>query len=168
MLRDFVNQHAKAIGKLTQATLNQQTGFIAAVRKRREAAGIDKSPRGSSKPSGKKPTGSVEVNPDLEDWTNMRMVLMDTLAALKSTLGQSDGVDVFGLKARRRILHYDDSSVPPRALRRQIGAYDARGADAEVHGAEEVRLQSRTAADEDGQQGLSATEAPWPARPPST
>jgi hypothetical protein len=179
-LRDFVNQHAKDIGKLRQKLLKQRQGFISAVRKRREAAGVDVLPGGAAKPGNKKPIGRVEVNPkQLEDWTNTRLVLMDTLEALDTTLadstpenlvrvlseawirqgttgklaGQSipavvlirlnpdlsvknahiqakggqklaeqllkdspDGVDVFGLKTRRRILHYGENDWPQATL----------------------------------------------------
>jgi hypothetical protein len=179
-LRDFVIQHAKDIGKLKQKLLMQREGFIAAVRKRREAAGVDVGPPGAPKPGNKKPVGKVEVNPkSLEEWTNMRLVLMDTLDALDKSLADAtpeklmrvlseawirqgttgklagqpiaavviirlnpnlsvknahiqasggqklaeqllkdspDGVDVFGLNARRRILHYGDNDWPQATL----------------------------------------------------
>ena len=179
-LRDFVNQHAKDIGKLTQKLLAQRQGFISAVRKRREMAGIDTASPNSAKHGNKKPKGQVEVNPKhLEEWTNMRLALMDTLEAIDKSLSDAtpekllrvlteawirqgtvgklagqpiaavviirlnpnmtvknahimasggqklaeqllkdspQGVDVFGLMARRRILHYGDNNWPQATL----------------------------------------------------
>lgn len=179
-LRDFVNQHATAIGNLGQTILKQRQGFISAVKKRRQAAGVDEAPRGPAKPGNKKPVGKVEVSPKaLEDWTNMRMALMELLDAIDKSLAEAtrekllrvlseawirqgttgkiagqpipavviiklnpnlsmkeahiqasggqklaeqllrdspEGVDVFGLKAQRRILHYGDNNWPQATL----------------------------------------------------
>ena len=190
-LRDFVNQHEDAIGKLVQATFSQRMGFIAAVRARREAAGVDEPSRAA--PTGnKKPVGKVEVNPKLlEGWTHMRMALMDLLEAVETTLGQStperlrrmlseawirqgtvgriagqdipavviirlnpnysvknahimasggqklaeqllkdfpEGVDVFGLKTRKRILHYNEEDNPQATLELDAGNRDLTAA----------------------------------------
>ena len=180
-LRDFVNQHARAIGKLVQTTLSQRQGFISAVRARREAAGVDEpSAAAPARAGNKKPVGKVEVNPkNLEAWTEMRVALVDTLAAVEKVLGDSssekllrvlteawvqqstvrggmgirfqamviirlnpdrsmrnahiqgsggqklaeellkefpDGVDVFGMKTPRRIVHYADNGWPQTSL----------------------------------------------------
>ena len=179
-LRDFVNRYTRMIGQLVQTTMDKKAGFVEAVRKRREAAGVDLPSSGGGRAGGKKPAGRVEVNPkSLEDWTAMRLALMDTLTALKATLAASSsekllrvltetwirqgttgtsagqpiaaviiirlnpdysvknahlqasggqklaeellkespsGVDVYGLKARKRILHYDEHDVPQATL----------------------------------------------------
>src|SRR5262249_18724157 len=65
-LRDFVNDHARAIGKLYQKTLDQRQPFISAVRAKREAV--------ESKTSGSK---------EADEYGMMRMELLDLLAGIE-------------------------------------------------------------------------------------
>ncbi len=197
-LRDFVNQHARAIGALVQATLSQRQGFISAVEARRVAAGVDEPSRAPATKPGKKPVGSVEVNPKhLEEWSAMRMALFDTLEAVGKVLADSssekllrvlteawvqqstvrggmgtrfqaviiirlnpdysmknahiqgsggqklaeellkefpDGVDVFGMKTPRRIVHYADNGWPQTTLELDANNRDlSKGAPIEGH-----------------------------------
>src|SRR5207248_3612588 len=48
-LRDFINQHARAIGKLYQKTLDERQPFISAVRAKREAVEAPRPVKGGSK-----------------------------------------------------------------------------------------------------------------------
>ena len=178
-LRDFVNQQERAVDSAGRVIVGQRNAFIAAVRSRRVAAGIDErgQPAGSAK-GGKGGTkgGHVEVNPpQLEAWSMMRVNLMDMLDAVNKVFAEStterlmkvlsegwiaqgttyagmgirvpaviiirlnpdrslkdahlegsggqklaeellkefpEGVDVFGFKTRRRIVHYADNGWP--------------------------------------------------------
>jgi hypothetical protein len=82
-LRDFVVQHAQAIGKLEQATLSQRQGFISAVRARREAAEAPQ-PAKSGRKKGKWTTAQPTKQDD--DYAMMRMALLDTLQRVDATL----------------------------------------------------------------------------------
>lgn len=88
-LRDFVNQHWQAIGRLKQATLNQRESFVAAVRKRREAY--------ESKPGkpGRKGTATVDDSKEGSDYGMMRMELMDTLEKVDKVLSRSTSETLF-------------------------------------------------------------------------
>jgi hypothetical protein len=90
-LRDFVVQHAQAIGALQQAVLSQRQGFISAVRAKREAVEAPQSSSGSKK--GKwaaKPSTKAD-----DDYAMMRMALLDTLAKVDSTLKVSTSQALF-------------------------------------------------------------------------
>jgi hypothetical protein len=82
-LRDFLIQHAKAIGKLKQKTLAERQGFISAVRAKREAI---EGPGGGGKKVKLKGGGAVVTGKEVDDYGMMRMALLDTLAAVDKTL----------------------------------------------------------------------------------
>jgi len=92
-LRDFVNQQERAVDSAGRAIVGQRNAFIAAVRTRRVAAGIDErgQPAGSAKGGkGGGKGGHVEVNPpQLEAWSMMRMNLMDMLDAVNKVYADS-------------------------------------------------------------------------------
>jgi hypothetical protein len=92
-LRDFVIQHAKAIGKLHQRILSERQGFISAVRARREAVEAPK-PVKSGRKSGK--WGPAEPSKEENDLALMRMALMDTLENVDKVLSVSTSEALFG------------------------------------------------------------------------
>lgn len=91
-LRDFVIQHAKAIGKLHQRILSERQGFISAVRARREAVEAPK-PVKSGRKSGK--WGPAEPTREENDLAMMRMALMDTLENVDKALSVSNSETLF-------------------------------------------------------------------------
>ncbi len=92
-LRDFVVQHAQAIGKLEQLVLSQRQGFISAVRARREAY---EAPTTGAKSGGKPGKGvMVQSTKADDDYAMMRMALLDTLTAVEATLAASNSQALF-------------------------------------------------------------------------
>jgi hypothetical protein len=100
-LRDFVNEHTKAITRLQQATLAQRQGFISAVRARREAAEAP-APK-SGKKGGK--WGTAEPTAADNDYAVMRLVLMDMLASIDRVLGVSTTESLFRVLSEEWIRH---------------------------------------------------------------
>ena len=86
-LRDFVVQHAKAIGQLHQTTLKERQGFISAVRARREAA--ETPPAAGPGPKGGGKGGAVKPRQEDVAYRAMRSVLLDTLDGVDKILGAS-------------------------------------------------------------------------------
>jgi len=100
-LRDFVVQHAQAIGRLQQAALAQRQGFISAVQQRREAA---EAPRPTSGRRGGKP-GVVEPTQADNDYAMMRMALMDMLEQVDAQLKVSTPEALFRTLSEEWVRH---------------------------------------------------------------
>ncbi len=101
-LRDFVNEHTKAIARLNQAVLTQRQDFISAVREKREAV----EPPASG--SGKKKSGKWDAAKPSDadnDYAMMRMGLMDTLAAVDSLRKASSSEALFRVLSEEWIRH---------------------------------------------------------------
>jgi hypothetical protein len=96
-LRDFVVQHAKAIGKLHQMVLTQRQGFISAVRARREA--VEAQPRKSGK------NGMVEPTRIDDDYAMMRMALLETLESVERVLGNATAEKLFQVLSEEWVRH---------------------------------------------------------------
>jgi hypothetical protein len=78
-LRDFVNQHARAIGALYQKTLDERQPFISAVRAKREAVEAPRPGKGGSKGGKWEPAAPTKAD---DDYAMMRMDLLDMLAGI--------------------------------------------------------------------------------------
>lgn len=102
MLRDFVVQHAKAIGKLEQATFAKRQGFISAVRARREAIEAPKPVESGRK--GKKSL-ALQSSKEADAYGMMRMVLMDTLQRVDKVLSASTPELLFKVLSEEWIRH---------------------------------------------------------------
>lgn len=101
-LRDFVVQHAKAIGQLHQTTLKERQGFISAVRARVDAAAAAKAKR----PVVKAKKGEVfKPHPDDIAIGVMRIVLQDTLDSVDRRLSMSDEATLFRVLSEQWIKH---------------------------------------------------------------
>jgi hypothetical protein len=99
-LRDFVNEHTKAITRLQQATLAQRQGFVSAVRARREAA---EAPAPAPKKGGKWST--AEPTAADNDYAVMRLELMDMLASIDRVLSVSTTETLFRVLSEEWIRH---------------------------------------------------------------
>ena len=104
-LRDFVIQHAQAIGRLEQATLAGRQGFISAVRARREAIEAPSAPVKPTK-GGKAPKwGMVEPSKADDDYAAMRIVLLDTLDSVTRVLSVSTSESLFRTLSEEWVRH---------------------------------------------------------------
>ncbi len=94
-LRDFVVQHAQAIGKVMQIVLSQRQGFISAIHARREA--YEAGSKARPAPKGAKPGKGVMVDSTKadDDYAMMRMALLDTLSAVDAALARSNSEALF-------------------------------------------------------------------------
>ena len=101
-LRDFVVQHAKALGKLEQATWAQRQGFISAVRARREA--IEAPVPVVPERTGKK-GGVVVSSKEADAYGMMRMALLDTIDQVEKVLSGSSPEALFKVLSEEWIRH---------------------------------------------------------------
>lgn len=94
-LRDFVVQHAQAIGRVMQALLSQRQGFISAVHARRDA--YEALSKARQIPKGAKAHKGVVIASSKadDDYALMRMSLLDTLEAVDAVLGRSSSQALF-------------------------------------------------------------------------
>ncbi len=101
-LRDFVNDHTKAITRLQQATLAQRQGFISAVKATREAAEAPRPSTGGRK-SGKWEV--AEANPAEMEYAVLLLVLNDMLASVDRILGVSTTESLFRMLSEEWVRH---------------------------------------------------------------
>lgn len=101
-LRDFVNDHTKAITKLQQATLAQRQGFISAVKARREAAEAPQPSKGGKK-SGK--WVLEDATAAQNDYAVLLLVLTDMLASVDRILGVSTTETLFRMLSEEWVRH---------------------------------------------------------------
>ena len=78
-LRDFVNQHARAIGKMYQKTLDERQPFISAVRAKREGVEAPRPVKSGGKGGKSGKWGLVQPTKEDDEYAMMRMELMDML-----------------------------------------------------------------------------------------
>ena len=101
-LRDFIVQHAKALGRLEQATWAQRQGFISSVRARREAIEAPHPVEPGHK--GKK-GGAVQSSKEADAYGMMRMALLDTLEKVEKVLSVSSPEVLFKVLSEEWIRH---------------------------------------------------------------
>ena len=104
-LRDFVVQHAKAIGRLHQTILKERQGFISAVQARREALEAAKAAQPAPKGGKGAKAGPLVTTPDAIAYGAMRIVLLDTFDSIDRILSVSNEEALFRVLSEEWIRH---------------------------------------------------------------